>query len=364
MHVYEFERRVLVGEKEIGEAVSGRKLTYPDTNSRWTEEMSPGLATFASFSDQNLIPALQEYLRPMVEFAQAALHTKSEEWSQFPIYLKATAGMRTLDPPNRARVINAVRDIFSNNTYCPFYFVNEQARVISGEEEAIYGWTAVNFALGTLLEESQGSGTVINPKMTYGALDMGGASTQISFYQSNEDIMSNLFKMQIGQGKHWNIYAHSFLYFGVNEAWNRMGARLTLGGGKNEYKSSVFNPCLPGGSSVQFTSSIHFNKDGVESWLTATNYEDPSKSYTSTLKNDNKSGDFDKCSVVVADLLDKKDNNWCLFAHHGDCSFSHVYQPRLPSQQSNFGEFLGFSNFYHVWVSLIQAFFVACSLLQ
>ena len=54
MHVYEFDRRVLVGEKEIAEAVSGRKLTHPRTNSRWTEELAPGLATFASLDDDDL----------------------------------------------------------------------------------------------------------------------------------------------------------------------------------------------------------------------------------------------------------------------------------------------------------------------
>lgn len=56
MHVYEFDRRVLVGEKEIAEAVSGRKLTHPRTNSRWTEELAPGLATFASLTDDELNP--------------------------------------------------------------------------------------------------------------------------------------------------------------------------------------------------------------------------------------------------------------------------------------------------------------------
>ena len=56
MHVYEFDRRVLVGEKEITDAVSGRKLTHPRTNSRWTEELAPGLASFASLADEDLYP--------------------------------------------------------------------------------------------------------------------------------------------------------------------------------------------------------------------------------------------------------------------------------------------------------------------
>ena len=54
MHVYEFHSRVLRGKKEITEAVSGRKLSYPDTNSRWTERLRPGIATFASLPDDQL----------------------------------------------------------------------------------------------------------------------------------------------------------------------------------------------------------------------------------------------------------------------------------------------------------------------
>eukprot|EP00979_Chaetoceros_neogracilis_P016255 scaffold7486_cov113-Chaetoceros_neogracile.AAC.1 len=83
-------------------------------------------------------------------------------------------------------------------------FHKSYARVISGEEEAIYGWAGANFVLGSLLKSSEGAGVVIDPDLTYGTLEIGGASSQIAFYQSDEDIMSNLFKLQIGQGKHWN----------------------------------------------------------------------------------------------------------------------------------------------------------------
>ena len=55
---YEFDRRVLVGEKEIAEAVSGLKLTHPRMNSRWTEELAPCLATFASLNDDELYPVI------------------------------------------------------------------------------------------------------------------------------------------------------------------------------------------------------------------------------------------------------------------------------------------------------------------
>ena len=40
----------------------------------------------------------------------------------FPIYLKATAGLRTLPRPYRIRLMNVVRTIMHNTTFNPFYF--------------------------------------------------------------------------------------------------------------------------------------------------------------------------------------------------------------------------------------------------
>lgn len=345
MHVYEFKKRVLEGEKEISEAVSGKKLSYPGTDTRWTDRLRPGLATFSTKSDEELVPAIAAYLKPLIKFAEAVLYTKQNEWPQFPIYLKATAGMRMLEQKQRIRIITAVRQIFNDPTYSKFKFEITFARVISGEEEAIYGWAGANFVLGSLLQSSEGSGTVVNPKLTHGALDMGGASAQISFYQDNEDIMSNLFKLQIGQGKHWNVYAHSHLCFGVNEAWDRMGAFLSTNDSL-DVQTSVHNPCLAGGMTVDFESSTYF-QDGNAHWRVDNN--DKLIPYTTTMVNKNKRGDYNACAKLANAMLNKQQNQWCTYSHHGDCSFSGVYQPQLPLQSKNFGEFLAFSNYYHIW---------------
>jgi GDA1/CD39 (nucleoside phosphatase) family. len=56
MHVYEFEPRVLHGQRETSLAVAGKKLSYPGTDSRWTDRLRPGIANFASLSDDELFP--------------------------------------------------------------------------------------------------------------------------------------------------------------------------------------------------------------------------------------------------------------------------------------------------------------------
>ena len=86
---------------------------------------------------------------------------------------------------------------------------------------------------------------------------MGGASTQIAFFQPSGDVMANLFKLQIGAAKHWNVYAHSFLYFGINGAYARHNARLVTNAAMSTNKTNlrnlgIYNPCLPGGSRKLF----------------------------------------------------------------------------------------------------------------
>lgn len=174
--------------------------------------------------------------------------------------------MRQLLPEKREAIMAAVRRYMANETSCPFYFEHDFARVVSGEEEGIYGWTAINFLLGKLLPASAGTGTV-DANSSVGALDLGGASTQISFFVPDQDILANMFKLQIGAQKHWNIYTHSFLYFGVNSARDRLHMDLaTRTGeeeswrgqekgkkGKKEKGSTVANACLPAGYEEAFT---------------------------------------------------------------------------------------------------------------
>jgi Golgi nucleoside diphosphatase len=366
LHLYEWEPRVLKTDADVQAAVSGRKLTYPGTESRWTDRLKPGLASFATLPDNELVPALSEYLSPLIEFAKAILHQKESLYGRFPIYLRATAGMRILIPDDRARVLDAVRTLFSNKTFCPFYFEDKHARVLSGEEEAIFDWTAVNFLLGSLLKQSEGLGAVVNPELTYGALDLGGASTQISFIQKDDDIMANLFKLQIGQGKHWNVYAHSFLYFGVVEATNRFYASLASDKSPAErLADGIHNPCFPRGVSMEVSTEVYTDTSKQETWDTSGKGE-----YQLLLKNNGKEGDFEACMAMTEELLHKDENGWCDFAHRGDCSFNGVYQPALPDT-----EFLAFSNFYDVWsflnlperssvADLLNATRYACSLTE
>lgn len=198
IHVYEFEARVLSSHREIKDAVTGRLLSFPTTDTRWTNRKKPGLDVFSFVvDDEEMRNQVAFYLSPLMMFAMDVLAEKKSNWKNYPIYLKATGGLRALPAPYRLRLMETVRCLFNDTTYNPFFFETEHARVISvrlcekvpyifllivfltnimvlfkGEEEAIYGWTAVNFVKGTLLRNSEGTGSVLNPGQTYGVLEV------------------------------------------------------------------------------------------------------------------------------------------------------------------------------------------------
>lgn len=99
--------------------------------------------------------------------------------------------------------------------------------------------------LGKLLPASTGAGTV-DANSSVGALDLGGASTQIAFFVPDQDILANMFKLQLGGQKHWNVYVHSFLYFGINSARDRLEQSLAQHAHSQGKKSTTTN-CLPYG---------------------------------------------------------------------------------------------------------------------
>jgi GDA1/CD39 (nucleoside phosphatase) family len=126
IHIYEFEARILSTKRETEDAVSGRKLSIPTTDTRWTNRLRPGLDTFAFIEDDaQMIQMISQYLSPLLEFAKRVLVGKKSHWGHYPIYLKATGGLRALPRPYRIRLITAIRTILQDTSFNPFYFEQE-----------------------------------------------------------------------------------------------------------------------------------------------------------------------------------------------------------------------------------------------
>lgn len=170
--------------------------------------------------------------------------------SQTPVFLKATAGMRIATPEVRARQLASVRDMLRKSGF--LFTSDSQARVISGEEEGVFGWLSVNYAKGALHYAAPNTLTG-----TYGALDLGGASTQITIKPALPDILSDSFTVRLGAVLAEDLYTHSFLYFGQNELTTRVNQALLYqnwpAAPAGQAPSTVPSPCLYAGLNQSFT---------------------------------------------------------------------------------------------------------------
>lgn len=199
-------------------------------------------------------------------------------------------------------------------------------------------------------------------------VEMGGASTQIANFENDGDLMvrhvffhrqtiieyciamtdklfsticvqANLFKLQLGGSRHWNVYVHSYLYFGINGAWSRLNSYV-------HWKGSNVNPCLPLGSSVEFESWMHMNDNAQ--WYPRSHPK--STPYAVTMLNNGTKFDYKSCSEHTNDLLRKRTNrDWCDFQMDGNCAFAGIYQPPMPKVNSPGDRFIATSNFYDVY---------------
>ena len=111
----------------------------------------------------------------------ASMVVPQDALARTPIFLRATAGMRVLwlDNPTIAEaILNSTLDAFAKT---PFDSAASTSRILTGEEEGAYGWVASNYLDGNLEATApQGLSLKENATAYIGALDMGGASTQVA----------------------------------------------------------------------------------------------------------------------------------------------------------------------------------------
>ncbi|KAJ7080371.1 nucleoside-diphosphatase [Mycena belliarum] len=117
-------------------------------------------------------------------------------------------------------------------------------RIITGEEEGLFGWIAVNYLMDGFLTS----------RTTYGFLDMGGASTQIAFEPQAVRVDDDMALIDVrlrlldGEEIHHNVFVTTWLGYGTNQARERyVGKAVTAHetarpeGGDDV----VHDPCLP-----------------------------------------------------------------------------------------------------------------------
>lgn len=204
-------------------------------------------------------------------------------------------------------------------------------RIITGEEEGLFGWIAVNY----LMDGFKGSG---DERTTYGFLDMGGASTQIAFEPSPEertkphDLIDVRLRLLNGKEIHHQVFVTTWLGYGTNQARERY-----VGMAINDYEAAlpvshapastsdehVPDPCLP--------KDLMITEAPVQSTSSSTHSKKPH-----TLVG---TGSFEQCLQRSAPLLNK--DAPCSVA---PCLFDGVHVPPIDFSVSHF---IGVSEYWY-----------------
>jgi len=157
----------------------------------WSKKVKPGFANIEP--NQNSIDA---YLTTLL--AGAPTHNVS-------LYFYATAGMRLLPPTRQKIYYQELQHWFAQQSEWQLI----DSKTITGNEEAVFDWLAVNYNLGTLQSAQNKS---------IGVMDMGGASVQIAFPVQKNQERNNKSQVELTlYGHNINLSVHSFLGLGQTE---------------------------------------------------------------------------------------------------------------------------------------------------
>jgi hypothetical protein len=190
------------------------------------------------------------------------------------VHLMATAGMRRkeVDYPKETKVTMDTAEAYLKKTFKSASTVT--STIITPEQEALYGWIAVNYLMG-FLKDKDG-----NSSPTMGILELGGASTQIA-YASSDPSSQGLATLPWGDTT-YQIYRHSFDGLGQDKALDKINYSYSNSGHSSMSKQRrPINPCYP----IDYPIP---GDDGLGAWnygdgLGAGNYNDCKNQIENTL---------------------------------------------------------------------------------
>ncbi|XP_062900400.1 ectonucleoside triphosphate diphosphohydrolase 5 isoform X3 [Mobula hypostoma] len=199
----------------------------PQLSSEIFESVKPGLSAYADDPEQGA-----ETVRGLLDIAKQAI--PSTYWYTTPVVLKATAGLRLLPKQKAQALLLEIQELFEDS---PFLVPDDCVSIMNGTYEGILAWITINFLTGHLYSANEN---------TVGILDLGGASTQITFLPQTESTLHAAPEEYINSFEMFNtsykLYSHSYLGFGLKVARLAvLGALETRADESRRYRSS----CLP-----------------------------------------------------------------------------------------------------------------------
>jgi Golgi nucleoside diphosphatase len=308
VHVYQY---TYDSDKVIGGHYA-TKVVKPD---HATMKSKPGLSSFVYNPDQ-----AGTSVEPLIAFAKE--HIPANKVQTTPILLKATAGMRLLQQDKADLVDSIMESVKSTLSNSGFRFVPSNANIISGQEEGMLGWLALNYLHDT--QTSANLRGIASNRPIWSVLEMGGASVQLSVPLTNSDGIPGSYVLPYSSpssGESGSIYTHSFLGFGVQSAKDAVEKALFDEEGEGQVVDVLHHPCLPDG----FTEELP-----------------PIEDHATTLAG---TGDFGRCQKIIkkavfAQQPDKVKECKSSATH---CFWNGAASPTLNAEQ----QFWAFENFFY-----------------
>jgi len=276
---------------------------------------------------------VSQYLQPFLGYVRTHLPPSVEV--DTPIFLLATAGMRLLTQEQQVEILEETCHFFK--TQSRFRIDNPSSagpcgssiRIITGEEEGLFGWLSVNYLMDGFTGHSQ-------DRTTYGFLDMGGASTQIAFEPSlaeRNDPENSLIEVRLrllsGEEIVHKVFVTTWLGYGTNQARERYVAQAVNAFESNRSTNpdpssdTIFDPCLP--------KDLRLVGQPLQSPSAAQHSKQPH-----TLVG---TGSFEQCLEKTSPLLNKDAP-----CSAPPCLFNGVHVPPIDFSVSNF---IGVSEYWY-----------------
>ncbi|CAF1088688.1 unnamed protein product [Didymodactylos carnosus] len=313
----------------------------------WPSDKSDGIGLTSTVKQENAWPVpnvggisgispgtvdtITNYFQSTIQMCLNAIPNTRK--SRTLIFLGATAGMRLLNIENPTLSNNILQSIRTYFSQLPLLFIQPeiQVRIISGSEEGLSGWITANILYKQLYLNNK-------PSETYGIMDMGGASTQISFIDENDpghpsDVATmNLFNTD------YKVYSHSYLCYGQDQLryayWRNLIYNTTSPTPLTDF-TMINDPCLQSNYTLYNVSqSLLFNNACSKQ----------NSTINSIYFNFVGTGNYNLCYEKIRFLIDKTN---C--TQIPTCSFNNVYQP-IPISSSN--KLVGISSFYNTFNTL------------
>mmetsp|Transcript_31972 Transcript_31972/g.50986 ORF Transcript_31972/g.50986 Transcript_31972/m.50986 type:complete len:447 (-) Transcript_31972:192-1532(-) len=242
-------------------------------------------------------------LGPLLETGKQWLKDLDLNVTNIPLYLGATAGVRVLPFGTLKSIMQGVHEEFSASG---FAYRKNFARVLSGEEEAAFGWGAVQYLTNYT-------------KQSVGVLDLGGGSTQITTQESYT--LSAEFELHSSADYKDRLFARSHLYFGGNGFKKQVQEFLAISL-LNENQTNGSNPCLVRGYQEKVElSGILYTFTGTSNPV--------------------------QCDQLTAETLKLHLSSTCMQGSRAqnECSIHGSYIP----PDIKYRTFIAMNNFFHIW---------------